>query len=635
EQQSYARASRESGEHLLALINQVLDFSKIGSGHLELDVSEFALESIVESAYTSVLETAQKKGMEIVSRPDPDLPGRVLGDPVRLQQVLMNLIGNAVKFSDRGEVCINSKLLSRGSGQCEILFEITDQGPGLSVASRERLFQPFRQGDASLSRKVGGTGLGLAISKELVERMGGRIWAENRIPRGSSFRFTVRLGESSGFPLPAYADGAERKRVVAWMLESQRGYLAPLTASLHRFGFETQAWTDGEEMRRKLSAGAAPGTRTLAVLSILPDGAGLEGDLRILASAAESGIPVLCTLPFIAQSQGARLLAAGAAGILTKPFRNADIQAAIRKALPDWEGGDAADRDKEKSGPSGLGEWMEPPLVLVVDDHPVNLTVASAMLKRMGCTVETVLDGSSALLATSERPYDLVFMDCQMPVMDGYETTRKFRARESEGQHTPIIALTAHATAGVKEHCLAEGMDDYVSKPFTYGEIGLMVRKWVKPGLDWNPPSNPGEDPQTLSVGVEPQEGLSDWDRSPATGFEDSEATVDWVRLDNLSDGSAEASVMVEKLIRLFIDTTRLSLDSVEQDLREQRMEAFIKGLHRMKGGCGTIGARAMFNHLKAMESESESGDGESLRIMLVRLEAIFAETCGLLERLT
>jgi two-component system, sensor histidine kinase and response regulator len=639
EQQSYVRASRESGEHLLALINQVLDFSKIESGHLDLDTSEFTLEAIVEGAYSSVLGMAQKKGMEIVSKPDPDLPGRVIGDPVRLQQVLVNLIGNAVKFSEQGEICISSKLLAKGAGQCEILFEIADQGPGLSEGTRKRLFQPFRQGDTSLARKVGGTGLGLAISKDLVEKMGGRIWAENRLPQGSSFRFTVLLREGSGFREGA-ADGADGKRPVAWILEAQRGYLAPLAESLDRFGFETRAWADAEEMLRKLEAGLPSESRTLAILSIRPDGKGAEADFRILASARKAGVPVLCTLPFTAQSQSARLLAAGAAVILTKPFRNADIHAAIRAALPDWHGGEDANPGMDAVGvvPHGA-DWMQIPRILVVDDHPINLTVASAMLTRMGCAVETALDGASALSAASERHYDLVFMDCQMPIMDGFETTRKFRARENGVTRTPIIAFTAHAITGVKERCLAEGMDDYVSKPFTYEEMGAVVRKWVKPGLSWHPHGSREEadsPPEALaaSIGAGVPAGAATWTKRPEAASRNSEPFVDWVRLDNLTDGTPAGMLMVRKLIRLFIDTTQSSLESIGRDLGGSSREACLRGLHKLKGGCGTIGARAMFKHLEAMEMETESGDPGNLRAMFVHLEGIFAETCESLEQL-
>ncbi len=614
EQQTYARAGRESGDHLLSLINQVLDFSKLESGRMDLDSSEFSLDAVVEGAFTSVLEMAQKKGMEIAVKPDPAIPARVIGDPVRLQQVLMNLLGNAVKFSDRGTIRIGSSLLAKSGGACEVLFEVADRGPGISPAAMENLFRPFRQGDATLARKAGGTGLGLAISKELVERMGGRIWVESKPREETCFRFTVRLGESGtsgGWENDADRDGEKQ---LALMVEPHGESLSQAQAILTRFGFATRALADGQELLRHLDAPGESGV-ALAILALPQEAAESEATLRILSRARIAGVPVLCTLPFFAQARWAGLVRAGAAGILAKPWRGSDVYNAIRCALPDWHGVGLAVPEKAGAG-SISPDWAFPPRILVVDDHPVNLTVASAMLKRMGCDVETVQEGSAALFAALARPYDLVFMDCQMPVMDGYETTRRLRAQESGRRRTRIVALTAHAVNGARERCLAEGMDDYISKPFTLEQIAKILRKWIKTEADALPfPGSPSSSDMP-----------SDGNGGAA------QSMVDWARLENLTDGTSRGSEMVRSLIRLFVDTTRTSLESLRADLDASRWRQVGKALHKMKGGCGTIGARGMFGQLEAMEGEAGSGRTENLAAMFPHLEDVFEETCGLLE---
>lgn len=479
EQSGYARSARDSGTHLLALINQILDFSKIESGHVEIVNEPFALEAAVNGALTAVSEAARKKGLRLSKRLDPALPGRLYGDPTCLRQVLLNLLGNAVKFSAEGTVELTVRLLERTGARTRIDFEVSDQGPGIPPAAMERLFQPFRQGDDSMARAAGGTGLGLAISRELARRMGGEIEVQSEVGRGSRFRFQIRA----------------------------------------------EALPDAQ-------AGQEPAQR------------GWEPDAGFL--------------------RGSRL-------------------------------GDLSAR------------------VLIADDHPVNVNVAAIMLRKMGCEVDDVPDGASALAAVAARGYDLIFMDCQMPGLDGFETTRRLRAQEAAGRaagsqagagaraRVPVIALTAHAVAGMREKCLAAGMDDYMTKPFSADDIDGMIRKWL-----------------------------------PSAAAPAGETLLDLARLAALDDGTPKGKENTRHLAEMFRESSRESLARIRLEQANRDGQALAKSIHRFKGSCATVGAVALANRLKAMETtlkvlgpEALGEDIPLLGELLARTEAAMAALNG------
>lgn len=467
EQEGYAQAARDAGAHLLALINRILDFSKIERGLIDLDHRPFHLEAVVEGAFAPVREDARAKGISLAWRPEPGMPGRLAGDALRLKQVLLNLVGNAVKFSAGGEVEVSARILDRRADHCRLSITVSDQGPGISPSAREKLFQPFRQGDDSLARNAGGTGLGLVISRELVRRMGGDIEVESEPGKGSRFRIHI----------------------------------------------ETEV-VDEE-----------PGTGWTSV----PD-------------------PL-----------------SGCASRQPEP-----VSAARRPPAA----------------------WSRNPSVLIVDDHPVNIAVASAMLRKLGCAVEMAGDGPSALAARSRREFDLVFMDCQLPGMDGFETTRRMRDLEAGGRHVPIVALTAHAVAGMREKCLAQGMDDYLSKPFMPDEIENMLLKWVPPAARIAAP--PLLDPSRILA---------------------------------LYDGSPNGREGIRRLIGMFSDTSRQSLAHIRGELEAGDAEALAKSLHRFKGSCVTIGAAALAERLKGMESDLIVAGSPPGPDALTDLEALFSKT--------
>ncbi|MDB5049347.1 MAG: sensor hybrid histidine kinase [Fibrobacteres bacterium] len=606
EQRSYVDVARQSGEHLVNLINQILDFSKIESGHLELDETEFSLGEVADGVISAVTGMAQKKGLEILSQLDPELPDRFTGDPLRLRQVLLNLIGNAVKFSDHGEIRLAIRKLADANGQSHLFFEVSDQGPGIPEAVAANLFQPFKQGDASLSRKAGGTGLGLAISKNLVERMGGKLWVESRPNQGSRFQFTVLLTPAVKAATEESGTGASRSEVSVWIGEPHPANSGLLADMFRDWGYRVESGVEGLAVAGRLEQAARDKALPSMIIQAVPD-EGLEKDaLHLLEIADGLGVPVFFTLPFISQAKGAALLRAGAAGLFTKPFLASSILATISGSAQD-------------TAPAGipLGKQEDPgprnptPHILIVDDHPTNLLVASTMIGKLGCTVEKVSDGAAAIAAIDSGYYDMVFMDCEMPIMDGIETAARIRSLQGPMRKVPIIALTAHAVAGVREKCFQAGMDDYVTKPYALETIKGILRKW----LEYDPPRNS----PAMRAGrpVAPSPGAD---------------AVDWTRLDMFEGGSPDGKRDLLKLLDLFMETTREDVSSLRDHLQAGRRRELERALHRLKGGCGTIGAKAMSALVASMERSLLEGYPGECAALLDRLEAEMENTGSILR---
>ncbi|MDB5106880.1 MAG: rpfC [Fibrobacteres bacterium] len=596
EQRSYADVARQSGEHLLSLINQVLDFSKIESGNLELQAAEFSLGIVVETAIAAVTENAQKKGLEILTEWDPGLQDRYLGDSLRLQQVLLNLLGNAVKFSDQGEIRLSIRKRSEAAEESELLFEVTDQGPGIPDGIAARIFQPFRQGDPSLSRKAGGTGLGLAISKDLATRMGGDLWLEKGRETGSRFRFTVRLQSATPAAMEPQEDGTDT--VTAWISDSHPASSLQLSEWFLKWGYRVEQCPIGEDLLVRLETAYREGTRPSVIIVSISGESGEEIPVRLLEGSRRMGIPVFFSVPFISQAQGTGYLRAGAAGLLTKPFRASSILASIREAVPGRAKPGISRRNPEDDR---LATALNPdPRILVVDDHPTNLLVASTMLSKLGCGVDRVSNGTAAIKAIQTLHYDVVLMDCQMPGLDGFETTARIRALPAPMGRIPIVALTAHAVDGVREKCLAAGMDDYLAKPFSLEALHGTLRQWI---------------------------GSRNHGRASAG--------IDWTRLEAFDDGTPNGRLALRKLIALFLDASRSDLASIREHVLAERPQDLARSLHRLKGGCGTVGAIAMTEQLKLMESslaEADIGAWAGLPGMLERLETEFGVTGTLLQ---
>ncbi|MEM7206023.1 MAG: response regulator [Planctomycetota bacterium] len=472
EQRDYARTIERSGQALMALVDDVLDFSRAQAGHLGLEDVEFDLPAVVENAIELVASRAQRKGLELAGIVAADVPTLVRGDPRRLGQVLLNLLGNAVKFTSSGEVVVCVETVT-GDRAPRLVISVRDTGVGFADEKRDALFKPFVQAGTHTSREFGGSGLGLAICKQLVELMGGTVDAESTPGRGSTFWVTVplRVGEGSA---DAALTGAIRGRVLC--VDSSEISAASLRGALSRLGVES------------VSAGSIGEARDLLdgetdVTLLLVDQRTAERDragaTELCERALRQSLPIVALSSVGPRRQGYEALSNHAAAWITKPLRGEQLMQALRVALGLGLADPARSGRCGNPGDVGATPRREAPLhqhVLVVEDNLVNQRVAVGLLKKLGCTAQVAATGPEALHALNAGSFDVVLLDCQLPEMDGYEVARRFRAQH--GRSTPLVAMTANAMPGDRQRCLAAGMDDYLTKPVTLRAMRDKLRAW-------------------------------------------------------------------------------------------------------------------------------------------------------------
>jgi PAS domain S-box-containing protein len=498
EQREYAETVRASAESLLAVINDILDFSKTESGEVGLEITDFNLRAVIEGVGELLGMAANRKGIEFVCLVEPELPAVLRGDPGRLRQVLTNLVGNAIKFTDQGEVWLHAE---RGpGGQGCVRFTVRDTGPGIPQEAQARVFLPFSQADSSTTRKYGGTGLGLAISKRLVEAMGGSIGLLSAPGAGSTFWFVV--------PLPAVAatDASEGK----CSLPGLRVLVADDSAmSRHALLQQMRHWdvvceeaAGGEAALAALRAAARGGTPyTLALIDRwMPGMDGLALVRAIRADATLASLRLVLLNPdghrgYIDAEQ------VGIAHILSKPVRPTQLGETLNQALLDVVSGrPVIGSAAGEQATASCGGAPAAGRVLVAEDNAVNKRVAMLMLSRLGYSTDGVANGLEAVEAVKRVPYDAVLMDCQMPEMDGFDATAAIRRLGGTRRQIPIIAMTANAMAGDRERCLAAGMNDYIAKPVVEKELQAVLLRWVSPGAGAAaaPPAPPAVDAAAL-----------------------------------------------------------------------------------------------------------------------------------------
>jgi signal transduction histidine kinase/DNA-binding response OmpR family regulator len=480
-QRRHAQTIRSSGEALLTILNDILDLSKMEAGKVELDPVEMDPRDLGEEALQLLALQAQHKELDLAWRTGADVPALIRADPTRLRQILLNLLGNAIKFTDAGAVTLliereADDIDAAASGHCMLRFSVSDNGIGISPEARARLFQPFVQADGSTTRRYGGTGLGLVVCKQLTEMMGGAIGVESEPDRGSTFWFTTRVEVlDAGIPAPL-ADlrglrvlvvdhGPGRCREMQQQIEAMGGECivaeegAAALAILHR------ARGEGRPVPVALVEATLPGMGGLALLRAV------RADTRL----RETALVLFCSLAESGHAETSRVVDADR--ILSRPVRRAELAGALSSLCG------RAPRELASAMPvEGVARLRAQ--VLLVEDNATNRTVAAALLKRLGMTVVQANDGAEGVArvcaATGAQAFDVVLMDCQMPGMDGFEATRRIRSWERElGREPPlpIVALTANAMAGDREVCIAAGMTDYLSKPFTGAQLGAMLSR--------------------------------------------------------------------------------------------------------------------------------------------------------------
>jgi two-component system sensor histidine kinase/response regulator len=460
EQREYAAALRVSGDALMAVIEDILDFSKIEAGKLELANEPFELRSVVEDVCSMVAVGQPNRAVEVISRIDPALPVSVWGDSKRVRQVLTNLANNAVKFTETGEVVVHVRASGDSAEHTRLRFEVTDTGIGIDAGAQESIFESFAQADGSTTRRYGGTGLGLTIAKQLVTLMSGEIGVESAPGEGSTFWFTLPLCPADAGP--PRAPHAALRGVRVLVVDDSPTNRGILPRNLERCGMEVDAVADAEAALGALQAGAQS-TRPYDVALIdfrMPGTSGGELALAIKADPALTSVTVVMLVA--ARDNRAGALIPELDGVVTKPIREAHLRDELIRVITARAGSRS---EGAPESPKRQTSAEPARRVLVAEDNPVNQLVAVRLLELRGYNVDVAANGHEALRMHEQSPYDAIFMDCQMPELDGYDTTREIRNREGPEHHTPIIAMTASTMPGDKERCVTAGMDYYSGKP--------------------------------------------------------------------------------------------------------------------------------------------------------------------------
>ena len=487
EQRRFAEIVQSSGESLLGLINDILDFSKIEAKKLELETLDFDLLSMLDDFAATLALRAHEKGLELLCGADPDVPALLRGDPGRLRQVLTNLVGNSVKFTSEGEVAVRVSVESQTEGEAALCFSVRDTGIGIPEDKIGLLFDKFSQVDASTTRKFGGTGLGLAISKQLTEMMGGGIGVNSEEGKGSEFWFTARLKKQ---PEAAYAETpvpADLQDVRVLIVDNNATSREILTTRLTSWGMRPDEAIDGPDALQALyRALEEDNPFRLAVIDMqIP---GMDGEALGRAIQADQRLKEIrmVMLTSMGERGDAKQLAdIGFAGYLTKPVRHRELRGVLSLTL--GEPGGPAPSPRPIATRHAARETLprfegHKARILLVEDNIINQKVALSILGKLGLSsADAVANGQEALKSLESIPYDLVLMDCQMPVMDGYEATRQIRNPKSKIQNhdVPIIAMTANAMKGDREKCLEAGMNDYLPKPVVPHNLAEMLEKWL------------------------------------------------------------------------------------------------------------------------------------------------------------
>lgn len=474
QQQGYLQTIRDSSEHLLTVINDILDFSKIEAGKLTLDYVPLPLRRVVEESVHILAPAAHEKNLQLIALIDDKIPARLLGDPLRLKQILSNLVSNAIKFSQRGSIVVEATLLSRQENQITMKVSVTDNGIGLTDEQKACLFRAFNQVDSSSSREHGGTGLGLVICRGLAERMGGEIGVESKAEQGARFWFTARLGVDrvqppapprplSGRGILVCSDNAAFTRQVEQLLRSWRGFTTSV-ASIH-------------DIFTRLRDTSKTGTEfSVVLLDIAPEQRVVQATLlhnlaQQLADEFSCALVAVCT-PAHQQLLHGRNDSALVTFVHKPISHNGLLEALTARLNIDLEAARETPSEEDHTPQSNAR-------ILVVDDNPANLQLASELLRGLNTHVVSASSGQAALEVCAHEEFDLIFMDIQMPGMDGIETTRELRLRAQDAQRTPIIALTAHSMTEQKAELLIAGLDDCISKPVSEAQLAHVINRWI------------------------------------------------------------------------------------------------------------------------------------------------------------
>jgi two-component system, sensor histidine kinase and response regulator len=613
QQHQFANTAYYSAESLLVVINDILDFSKIEAGKLDLEVADFNLRLTLDGVTAMLAERAERKGLELISFVEPDVPQAVRGDPSRLNQIVANLLSNAIKFTEHGEVILRVAMTEQTQNNVLLRVEVQDTGIGITPEQQVGLFQSFIQADASTTRKYGGTGLGLAICKRLVELMGGVIGLVSVPGKGSTFWFTLRLdlGSVTALERPAPRDDLRGLRVL--IVDDNSTNRAILRQQLLACDIRSGSASDGADALKLLYDATVQGDAyDVAILDMqMPGMNGLElaRAIKVDPALAATRLLLLTSIGRPCGSEGFQ--EAGIDACMTKPVRQSDLYDCLVTAIGTSERtDDMVVRPHDRV--AGNGPSHATMTLLLAEDNTVNQQVARFMLEAQGYRVDVVANGREAVTAFERRAYAAVLMDIQMPEMDGFAATAVIRSIEGTSRHTPIIALTAHALRGEREKCLAAGMDDYLSKPIVPQALGKALRYWVA-----------GDAPTP--------------DRTSMPGTESAvDESLDQTVLANLRKLEVvTGKTIVSPVVALFVAKTPLKLVALHKAIAARDSDTAKQEAHALRGSSANLGARRMARLCSDLETLSETNDLTHVLDVLAEIEAEYGRVRTLLEQET
>ena len=570
EQREYLLMAKSSGQGLLAVINDILDFSKVESEKLELEAIVFDLTDCVSETLKSLALKAHEKRLELACRIGQEVPQYIVGDPGRLRQIILNLVGNAIKFTDEGEVVLEVKTDCLPDHQPELHFTVSDTGIGIPVQKQHLLFGAFSQVDSSSTRRYGGTGLGLAICLRLVKLMGGNIWVESEAGQGSRFHFTIPQREAHADQQPSPPASPQALEGVPVLVVDDNATNRRILCEVTRtWGMVTQEAEDGPSAIQAMESARQSGKsyRVALIDACMPDMDGFQLAARVQQDPRLSGAVIMMLTSSGRRGDAARCRQLGVAAYLVKPIRSSELMQALLTLLGQPEGSTTplVTRHSLREARTGLH-------ILVAEDNPVNQALILRLLEKEGHYATLARNGGEALTLASAGRYDVAFMDVQMPEMDGFAATAAIRQREQlMGGHLPIIAMTAHALKGDRERCLDAGMDGYIAKPVSVETIEAELQKVAS--SDGNAPSRPA------------------WDYDQARAR------------------TAEDEVLLREIVRIFLEESPRLLEKIEQSLGEGDASALERAAHSMKGQIRCLAAPEAQDAAERLEEKARQKD--------------------------
>ncbi|MEB3338243.1 MAG: response regulator, partial [Leptolyngbyaceae bacterium] len=632
EQRDFVETIRSGGDSLLTLINDILDFSKLEAGEVDLEELNFDLALCIEEVADLLAPTAHIKGLEIATLIYQEVPTQLQGDVSRLRQILINLLGNGIKFTPTGEVVIKASLQSETATTALITFSVTDTGIGIPVDARAKLFQPFSQLDASTTRKYGGTGLGLAISSQLIELMHGEMGVESTEGEGSTFWFTLpfrKQPENLSSPPTSAVQMAQLQGVRLLVVDDNATNRTILRYQTSAWGMQVDEADGVKTALEALNTAVQEGRPyALAILDMqMPevDGETLGYQIKTNSQLAPTQLIMLTSLNQRGMSK--RLVELGFAAYLVKPVKQSRLLDCILKVSraidtsilstlsTDPQMLDRVEKrsmpEKHASGdPSALPSRFSKLKILMVEDNAVNQKVILKQLQRSGYEADVVGNGQEALQIMAQIDYDIVLMDCQMPVLDGYNTTLAIREIEGEGKHTIVIAMTANAMKGDQAKCLESGMDDYLSKPIRKEELVAKLEHWHQ---------------VILQASIQEQIPVSEMESTPLLEIQGS--PVNWQHLLEISEEDEEFAL---DLLGLFIEDSKVSLQAIEtalsnlaSPLATDELAKIEHAAHQIKGASSNLGIEPFRSLAAQLEQKAKDQQLEGMKTLLTDLEAL------------